>query len=271
MTEDNEMQAATKPVPDFKPFGGNARSGNDASVQIDCNSKIDSQELSEILLRDGRVRVPEFLSSGAEFLNGFLAGTDDWIQVINTETGVLEIDLDEWQALKPKRRREIQTAMYARASRGFQYSYAAMRIPQPGELDENELDEEQGPLNEFAKFMAKPATKEILEALTGHSDLQFTDGQATVYNPGDILTGHDDAVAGKRRIAAFVLGMTPVWRLEWGGLLHFHPDADEPAITLVPKFNCLDLFLVPRLHSVSQVSAAALFPRFALTGWLSQA
>jgi Rps23 Pro-64 3,4-dihydroxylase Tpa1-like proline 4-hydroxylase len=234
--------------------------------QIDYNSEIDFGSLHHILQQDGRVRVPEFLSSGAEFLNGFLAETADWIQVINNETGVLEIDLDEWRAIEPERRRTIQSAMYARASRGFQYSYAAIRIPQPDELDEDE-----GPLNEFAKFMAKPETKRILKTLTGGSDLQFTDGQATVYNPGDILTGHDDAVAGKKRIAAFVLGMTPVWRLEWGGLLHFHPEAGEPAIALVPQFNSLDLFLVPRLHSVSQVSPAALFPRFALTGWLSEA
>jgi Rps23 Pro-64 3,4-dihydroxylase Tpa1-like proline 4-hydroxylase len=266
MIEDIEMQTGNKPIPISEPSGGNAQSENDDPVQIDCNSRLDAQNLAHILLQDGRVRVPEFLSSGAEFLNGFLARTDDWIQVINNETGVMEIDLDEWLAIEPERRRTIQSAMYARASRGFQYSYAAIRIPQPDELDEDE-----GPLNEFAKFMAKPETKKTLETLTGYSDLQFTDGQATVYNPGDILTGHDDAVAGKKRIAAFVLGMTPVWRLEWGGLLHFHPEAGEPAIALVPQFNSLDLFLVPRLHSVSQVSPAALFPRFALTGWLSEA
>jgi Rps23 Pro-64 3,4-dihydroxylase Tpa1-like proline 4-hydroxylase len=34
-------------------------------------------------------------------------------------------------------------------------------------------------------------------------------------------------VAGKNRVAAYVLNLTPRWRVEWGGLLMFH-DAPMP-------------------------------------------
>lgn len=260
------MQTRTNADSSIGQSNENACSILGEASQIDCGPPRRLAEFAEILQREGRVRVPNFLSTGAEYLKRFLEETDEWIQVINTESDILEIDLDEWQAYDPGQRRAIEKAMYNRASRNFQYSYAAIRIPQP-----DELDEDDDPLNDFARFIARPDTKKSLKALTGHAELQFTDGQATVYHPGDILTGHDDAVAGKKRIAAFVLGMTPIWRLEWGGLLHFHPKADEPAIALVPQFNTLDLFIVPRLHSVSQISPAALSPRFAITGWLSEA
>lgn len=259
------MRAGTNPVSDIGHQACPGPSPDGDAVRIDCERQHDLGKYADSLRHEGRVRIPGFLSSGAEYLKDFLAGTDEWIQVINTDRDVLEIDLDEWQGFDPDRRGAIQDAMYARASQSFQYSYAAIRVPQP-----DELDEEDDPLNDFALFMARPETKKMLEALTGRANLQFTDAQATAYHPGDILTGHDDAVAGKKRVAAFVLGMTPVWRLEWGGLLHFHPLADEPAITMVPQFNSLDLFLVPRLHSVSQVSPAALYPRYAITGWLSE-
>ena len=37
---------------------------------------------------------------------------------------------------------------------------------------------------------------------------------------------------------------------------------------MVPGHNSIDLFAVPQLHSVSEVSAAAAFRRHAVTGWL---
>ncbi len=250
------MSAATNP---FSTLSGAPHD------QIACQSADDLAEHAEELQREGRVRVPGFLSYGAQFLHDFLNETDEWIQVINTEKGVLEIDMDEWQQYDSRKRAQIERDMYARASRGFQYSYSAISIAAPHELEAYDC-----PLTNFARFMARPDTKKVLQSLTGHADLKFTDGQATAYHAGDILTGHDDAVAGKNRIAAFVMGLTPVWRLEWGGLLHFHGEDKESALALVPQFNTLDLFSVPRLHSVSQVSPAALYPRYAITGWLSK-
>jgi SM-20-related protein len=239
------------------------------NVDIDCSISVvawpEFDLSAEQLRRDGRVRIPNFLSHGIEYLYNFARSNDEWIQVINTEDGVLEIDLDEWENFDIQKKSKIKSDMYQRASRGFQYSYAAVAVP-----DVKELTEEPGPLADFFRFTQQSGTKDLLAKLTGVPDLRFTDGQLTVYNPGDLLTGHDDAVEGKDRVAAFVLGLTPIWRLEWGGLLHFHPQDKEPVLALVPDFNSLDLFTVPRLHSVSQISPSALLPRYALTGWLSR-
>lgn len=61
--------------------------------------------------------------------------------------------------------------------------------------------------------------RDLIRDITGDRDIRFADAQATAFSPGDFLTGHDDRFAGKDRRAAYVLGLTPVWRLEWGGLL----------------------------------------------------
>lgn len=98
--------------------------------------------------------------------------------------------------------------------------------------------------------------------------MRLVDGQATRYLPGHFLTGHDDDVAGKGRIAAYVLNLTPAWRTEWGGLLQFHDPAGDVLRGLLPRFNTLNLFTVPQLHSVSLVAPFAASPRYAVTGWI---
>jgi SM-20-related protein len=62
------------------------------------------------------------------------------------------------------------------------------------------------------------------------------------------------------------LGLTAQWRVEWGGLLLFHDDPVQIAGQM-PHFNCLDLFAVPALHSVSQVTSFAKEVRYSATGW----
>ena len=118
-------------------------------------------------------------------------------------------------------------------------------------------------------MLTDPDVLGFLGAITGIATPRFVDGQVTAYGPGDFLTGHDDDVANSRRRAAFVLGMTPQWRMEWGGLLMFHDRGAIPFSGLCPQFNTLDLFQVPKYHSVSLVSPAAPRRRFAITGWLA--
>jgi len=94
------------------------------------------------------------------------------------------------------------------------------------------------------------------------------DGQATQYLPGHFLTSHDDAVAGKNRVAAYVLSLTPGWRIEWGGLLQFHDGDGDVGLALAPRFNAMHLLRVPQVHSVSFVAPYAGTPRVSVTGWL---
>lgn len=227
------------------------------------NPELDRVALAAAFRRDGQIRINRFLGSGAPELFRNLEARDDWVQLVNREKGAHEIDWSEWTAPGSPVRARIEPEMFARARDGFQYSYAALRVPPDGETSDCAV------LTAIAAFMRDPAVTGFLGEVTGVAAPRFVDGQVTAYGHGDFLTGHDDDLAGSGRKAAFVLGLTPQWRLEWGGLLTFHEPGQVDFRGKVPQFNTLDLFAVPVYHSVSMVTRAAPRRRYAVTGWLA--
>jgi Rps23 Pro-64 3,4-dihydroxylase Tpa1-like proline 4-hydroxylase len=104
--------------------------------------------------------------------------------------------------------------------------------------------------------------------ITGIEAIEFGDAQATLYRSGHFLTAHDDNVPGTKRLAAYVMSFTPVWRPEWGGLLEFVDHTSQVDAGYVPGFNTLKLFRVPMTHYVSMVAPFATGSRYSITGWL---
>ncbi|HEX8364589.1 MAG TPA: 2OG-Fe(II) oxygenase family protein [Allosphingosinicella sp.] len=238
---------------------------NAATTPYRINPDLDRAALRRAYEEDGRVRIYGLLEDGAmQLYEHFLARTD-WIHLIAVEGGILELDPAAKAALSAEEWAAIEAAAHARVRDHFQYRYEAVRV------NAEEQARMTDPLADFARFMQSAELLRFLREVTGHDEVAFTDGQATAYGPGDFLTGHDDDVAGKNRLAAYVYGLTPYWRLEYGGLLLFHGPHDRTAAGNVPRFNTLDLFRVPRQHSVSYVTPAAPHRRFAVTGWLRSA
>jgi SM-20-related protein len=228
------------------------------------NANLDLERLAETYAAEGRVRIYRLLApSGVAKLYDHLRGREDWWHLINGPDGILELSRAARKRMSARRRSALDYEVHERARTDFQYRYEALRVPS----DENEMESDD-PLSEFARLMSSEAMLSVLRSITGDPDVSFTDGQATAYGPGDFLTCHDDDVAGKNRRAAYVFGMTPGWKPEWGGLLLFHDDYDLTVSGQVPGFNTLDLFSVPRRHSVSIVTPAAVTRRYAITGWL---
>ncbi len=238
--------------------------GSDPAPAFRINPELDPHELAATFRRDGHLRINRFLSEGAVELYRNLEGRDDWVQLVNHESGAHEVDWTAWSEPGSTIRAAIEPDMFARARDGFQYSYAALRVPPAGETSDCAV------LCAIAAFMRDPEVTAFLAAVTGTTTPRFVDGQVTAYGHGDFLTGHDDDVAGSGRKAAFVLGLTPQWRLEWGGLLMFHEQGQVDFRGKVPQFNTLDLFAVPVYHSVSMVTRAAPRRRYAVTGWLAE-
>jgi SM-20-related protein len=234
-----------------------------ASSLFRINPDLDIPALAQSYAEHGRVRIYGLLADGAVQLHDYLESRRDWIHLISTEGAVIELDPAAKARLGAERWKEIEAGALERARSGFQYRYQALRVP-----DDDEIEGRDDPLTGFARLMQSDPMLDLLRSITGHVGVAFTDGQATAYGRDDFLTCHDDDVAGKNRIAAYVYGLTPGWRLEWGGLLLFHGHADRTADALVPRFNTLDLFSVPRRHSVSVVTPSAAHRRFAVTGWL---
>lgn len=229
------------------------------------NPKLDVPALAKSYQENRRVRVEELLDEkGAWALHSYLEQHDQWWQLINSREGLIELDRKTRARMSAKKRAELDAKVYDGAMRGFQYRYEGLRVPDLAKLRLYRGDT----LADFAKLMASKAMLDFLRAVTGCEALSFTDGHATSYGPGDFLTGHDDNVAGKNRLAAYVYGLTQVWKPEWGGLLLFHGPNEATVSGLTPRFNTLDLFAVPQRHSVSVVTPSAPIRRYAVTGWL---
>lgn len=225
----------------------------------------DIPALAQAYRVNGRVRIHNLLAD-PHHLKGHLASAENWRQALNAGEKVFELDRATRAALSVEKAAALDAAVYGGAEHGFQFRYETIRVPD----DDAARIAIDDPLAEFARWMSGGEMREFLRAVVDQPLIDFVDAQATCFTAGDFLTGHDDLVAGKHRHAAYVFGLTPIWRLEWGGLLIFQDIGGEGDCFhgLVPGFNCLDLFSVPQLHSVSLISAAATQPRLSVTGWL---
>ncbi|WP_164156722.1 2OG-Fe(II) oxygenase [Sandarakinorhabdus rubra] len=103
--------------------------------------------------------------------------------------------------------------------------------------------------------------------VSGHDDIIRADAQATLYAGGHFLTEHDDLVESEGRRLAYVLNLAKDWRPDWGGYLNILDDKGNIVAGFMPRFNCLNLFLVPLRHHVSLVAPFAPVGRLAITGW----
>jgi SM-20-related protein len=225
----------------------------------------DEAELAARFAATGVVSIPGILADdNAAELYAMLRGRDDWRQVIGGDATLVELDRPTRAAMSEVQRGQLDQAVYAGAREGFQFRYETLRVPDSAEDRAARAD----PLAAFAAWWSGDEVLSLLRAITGARHITFADMQATAYAPGDFLTAHDDDVAGKNRVAAYVLNLTPNWRVEWGGLLAFHDESGPEVTALAPAFNRLNLLRVPQRHSVTEVTRAAAYRRYALTGWL---
>lgn len=229
------------------------------------NPALDVERLRAAFAERRRVQIVDFLAPEcAAALLAELTARGDWLQVVNSGDNVYDLDRGTRALMSPHAAAALDEAVYAGARTGFQHRYEAIRVP-----DREEQRRASGdPLAAFASFLSTGEARDFLRRVTGLEEIGFADAQATAYAPGDFLTAHDDAVDGKDRLAAYVLSLTSGWRVEWGGILLFHDDHGLSIDGFVPRFNTLNLFAVPQIHSVSIVSRAAPYRRYSVTGWL---
>ena len=212
-----------------------------------------------------RVRIQPFLTDeSARSLVDHIRSRGDWRLVVNAGDKVFEIDRPGQAAMSAAQWKKLDTLVEESAAKGFQFRFETIRVPD----DEADRRARGTLLDEFALFMSSPDVRACFRRITGAADIDFADAQATSYSAGHFLTAHDDAVEGKGRRAAYVLGLTEGWSPQFGGLLQFHAQDGRAAETLIPGFNTLNLFAVPQLHSVSRVSSDAPNTRLSVTGWL---
>ncbi|WP_421933547.1 2OG-Fe(II) oxygenase [Phenylobacterium sp.] len=180
-----------------------------------------------------------------------------------------DIALETLAAMPPERRAELEAAILEGGRTGFQYQFDAWRLS-----DLMEAGQRTGgalaPLEGLYDLINSEPFLAFIRTLTGDPRCAYADAQATRYRPGDFLTAHDDDVAGKKRLYAFVLNFTPAWRPDWGGLLAFHDADGHVSEAYTPTFNALNIFRVPQQHAVTQVASFAGAQRLSVTGWIRE-
>ncbi|MBK8373796.1 MAG: 2OG-Fe(II) oxygenase [Sphingomonadales bacterium] len=235
--------------------------------RFQINTSLDPAKLSQQFVDRGYISIPGFLAGeGARALKTALAQRSDWHWAISADGNVYDLPPETRAAMTEAQCEELDRRIYAAARDKFQFRFSSVRVPDPVADRQPETDI----LHAFAEFMRSEAVMAFLRIVAGRAAIRFADAQATAYHPGDFLTGHDDDVEGKSRELAYVMGLTENWRVEWGGLLLFH-GSDGQVNGLVPRFNCLNMFALPVMHSVSQVTPFAGEVRHTVTGWLRTA
>lgn len=221
-------------------------------------------QVRTVLERNGRVHVPEYFTQQAA--QYFFEGCRDveFSVVFQGAQGAYDISAENIGALNVDQRVELTNVIHAQASAGFQYLFDSYRISD--EVEAGRL--KQGPLADFFAGLNAPEMIARLRQMTGDDRIAYVDAQATRYRPGHFLTVHDDAQAGKDRLYAYVINLTPVWRADWGGLLMFLSEDGHVAEAFTPRWNALNILKVPQPHAVSVVAPFARGARFSITGWM---
>ena len=187
----------------------------------------------------------------------------DYNVVTRRASGHVDLPAAWLQSLEPAQRQSLGQAVQADAVDAFQYLYDNCPI-----YDMTEAGTAPRVWADLVGFLNGPAFLDLTRRVTGEPRIALADAQLTRFRKGHFLTTHDDAAEGKHRFYAYVLGLTPRWRIDWGGLLAFHDAEGNVAEAFTPRFNTLNLLRVPQPHSVTQVALSAGADRLSVTGWL---
>jgi Rps23 Pro-64 3,4-dihydroxylase Tpa1-like proline 4-hydroxylase len=237
-------------------LGKTSPQGVDTALEL--NPALDRAALGNTFRRNGRVHIPSVLvSAAADRVHRCLTRETTWSVTFNNGPDFLDL---EYKTLEERSRLALSTMR--RAAAGFHYVFDNHRLSRDGEA----YPDETHYFARVVEFLNSPHVLRFVRDVTGLEAIAWMDAQATLYRPGDFLTMHDDRIGGHKRLAAYVLNMTPYWRAEWGGVLQFIDPSGHIETGYVPAFNALNIFRVPMLHSVSQV---AIFGglRYSITGW----
>lgn len=124
-------------------------------------------------------------------------------------------------------------------------------------------------MDKFLCILSSGFKKNRSTVTTSAPNTQFT-FQCGRYTKGNFIEPHDDSAREEingevyERDLAIVLYLSKAWTFEMGGL--FVDLAGNPPRPIVPKFNSLVCFNVPRLHQVTPIEFDSV-KRYSVFGW----
>ncbi len=234
-------------------------------IDLKLSSHHDIESYSKEYAKNGVVRIENLFSSEtAESIHQVLATNTPWHLVQSDPNGKHKYYRPEtWEALSSQDKQAIVSETLSRARSGFAYLYLCYPM-----IDAYLENRDPGwPLHAMSEYLNTPEMLDFTRTITGESSVIKHDAQATLYSPGHFLNLHNDTGDAAERRAAYVMGFTKNWSINWGGHLMF-TRGNELDFGFSPSFNTLTLFKVPRDHIVTQVTNFAGAGRYSITGWL---
>lgn len=231
---------------------------------IALNPALDRAALAQQFLANGGVlQIRDVLQDeSAARLHETLLKHTPW-GVAFYEEGARFYRREEMLALSPDARAAMLRGIEQRARGAYQYLYHCYPLLKAYQ----EHWDDSHPLMRWLEFVNTDIMLDLIRAVSGIAGIKKADGQATFYGPGNFLSQHSDQFDSEQWRLAYVYNLTRDWRPDWGGYLQFFNAAGDVEKALMPRFNVLNIFAVPRLHAVQPVASFAGGPRFALTGW----
>jgi Rps23 Pro-64 3,4-dihydroxylase Tpa1-like proline 4-hydroxylase len=229
------------------------------------NPDLDVEALAAAYATTKRGQVPDFLGGdGAERLLDTLTERTPWQLTYFDGERDCYLPLEKLQAMSPQERMAFGQERMQLARAGFAYAYNTFKFHEAfmaGEFPDH-------PLRAFDAFLNSEELLSFARAYVGDDEISGAGGHATWFGPGHYLNIHTDKIGGVDRRAAFVLNLTKFWKPDWGGELKFFAEgARRIEEAFLPAFNVLNVFTVPKPHSVGYVAPFAGGPRLAITGW----
>lgn len=238
------------------------------TVPLAIDPALDPARIAPVFARMGRIHLPGVFSpEAAAEVGAAVAGDVPWVKSWRTTGPSLDGPLADFEGLTPDLRAAFDADMARAAKDGFCFRFDAWRLS-----DDILAGKRRGgalaPLEAIHDFLNGEAFLRFVRTLTGEPRCAYCDVMVSRYRAGDFLSAHDDDIVGKKRLFAYVLNFTPVWRPDWGGVLLFLDEDGHVAEGYSPTFNALNLFSVPQAHAVSYVAPFAAGPRLSITGWV---
>jgi Rps23 Pro-64 3,4-dihydroxylase Tpa1-like proline 4-hydroxylase len=236
---------------------------SDTAIRI--SSAHDIKVLQRQFQRNGRIQIRNFLElASADTICNALTTQKSWNLVYMNAGKHVDADANAIARWPRNQRDKLKKLVYSQATDGFQYMYAT--VPIYDIYHQKQLPGHY--FNEVFEFLNSKVFLDFTRSVTDDDSISFADAQATRFDAGHFLTGHDDAVPEKFRRVAYVISLSPVWRADWGGCLQFMNSLGNIEEGYTPTYNALCMFRVPSDHSVSMVAPFAGASRYSITGWL---
>jgi Rps23 Pro-64 3,4-dihydroxylase Tpa1-like proline 4-hydroxylase len=236
-----------------------------SDLQFRLSPHHDVKLLSKVFARGGRIHIPELLRpEDAKRIHDALVSRTPWNVTVIHKDLVYDVTPEQWAEMSDEQKRAFDAEVIDFARKQYEGRYRTLRLSDHGESFTGQIPE----LVALTEFLSGEEFISFIRRVTGNRHVDFADSQATCYWPGDFLHPHFDVVGEKKRQFAYVLNLTPQWRVEWGGLLGFIDSDGHLSEAYAPRWNALNLLDVRLHHYVSHIAPFAAANRYSITGWL---